>query len=73
MLEVKKGIFKVYLYYMIIVTVKNKSIEQALKQYKSKVIKTRQMSELNKKKNFCKTFSVKKSRVTESQICTEKF
>jgi small subunit ribosomal protein S21 len=48
---------------MIIVKVgKDKNIERALKQYKSKIIKTRQMSELMNRKEFTKT-SVKKRNV----------
>jgi small subunit ribosomal protein S21 len=48
---------------MIIVKVgKDKNIERALKQYKSKIIKTRQMSELMNRKEFIKT-SVKKRNV----------
>ena len=48
---------------MIIVKVgKDKNIEKALKQYKSKIIKTRQMSELVNRKEFVKT-SVKKRNV----------
>jgi ribosomal protein S21 len=48
---------------MIIVKVnKDKNIEKALKEYKSKVIKTRQMSELVNRKEFVKT-SVKKRNV----------
>jgi small subunit ribosomal protein S21 len=47
---------------MIIVKVDNKnSIEKALKQYKSKIIKTRQMSELNDRKTFVKK-SVKRRK-----------
>ena len=48
---------------MIIVKVgKDKNIERALKQYKSKIIQTRQMSELVNRKEFVKT-SVKKRNV----------
>jgi small subunit ribosomal protein S21 len=48
---------------MIIIKVgKDKNIEKALKQYKSKIIKTRQMSELVNRKEFVKT-SVKKRNV----------
>ena len=48
---------------MLIVKVgKDKNIERALKQYKSKIIKTRQMSELVNRKEFVKT-SVKKRNV----------
>lgn len=37
---------------MLIVKVRNGNIEKALKEYKSKVIKTRQMTELNDRKTF---------------------
>jgi len=48
---------------MIVVKVnKEKNIEKALKEYKSKVIKTRQMSELVNRKEFIK-HSVKKRNV----------
>lgn len=48
---------------MIIVKVgKDKNIEKALKQYKSKIIKTRQMSKLMERKEFVKP-SVKKRNV----------
>ena len=47
---------------MIIVKV-DKGIEKALKQYKSKVIKTRQMSELVNRKEYIKP-SVKKKKRT---------
>ena len=48
---------------MIVVKVnKDKNIEKALKDYKSKVIKTRQMSELVNRKEFVKP-SVKKRNV----------
>ncbi len=48
---------------MLIVKVgKDKNIEKALKQYKSKIIKTRQMSKLMERKEFIKP-SVKKRNV----------
>lgn len=48
---------------MLIVKVdKNSNIEKALKLYKSKIIKTRQSSHLNERKEFIKT-SVKKRNV----------
>ncbi len=48
---------------MIIVKVdRDKNIEKALKQYKSKIIKTRQMSKLNDRKQYIKP-SVKKRNV----------
>ena len=39
---------------MLIIKVEKGNIERALKMYKSKVIKTRQMSELNMRKTFVK-------------------
>lgn len=48
---------------MLIVKVdKNSNIEKALKSYKSKIIKTRQSSHLNDRKEFIKN-SVKKRNV----------
>jgi small subunit ribosomal protein S21 len=48
---------------MLIVKVdKNSNIEKALKTYKSKIIKTRQSSKLNERKEFIKK-SVKKRNV----------
>lgn len=48
---------------MIVVKInKDKNIEKALKEYKSKVIRTRQMSELMNRKEFIKP-SVKKRNV----------
>lgn len=58
---------------MIIVVVKNKSIEQALKQYKSKVIKTRQMSELNKRKTFVKPSVLKRAELQKAKYVQKKF
>jgi ribosomal protein S21 len=49
---------------MIIVKVdKNSNVEKALKIYKSKVIKTRQISEINARKEFIKK-SIKKRKQT---------
>lgn len=56
---------------MIIVEVKKGNIEQALKQYKGKIIKTRQMSELNDRKEFEKE-SVRKRRLKQKGIYKEK-
>jgi ribosomal protein S21 len=52
------------LYMLIVKLDKNTSIEKALKLYKSKVIKTRQSSELNKTKRIYQTFRKKKKRVS---------
>jgi small subunit ribosomal protein S21 len=57
---------------MIIVKVgKDKNIERALKQYKSKIIQTRQMSELVNRKEFVKT-SVKKRNVLDKAKYVQK-
>lgn len=39
---------------MLIINVKNGDINRALKEYKSKIIKTRQMRELNDRKEYTK-------------------
>ena len=47
---------------MIVVIVnKDKNIEKALKEYKSKVIKTRQMSKLNDRKEYISNVVYQKS------------
>lgn len=56
---------------MIIVEVKKGNIEQALKQYKGKIIKTRQMSELNDRKEFEKE-SVRKRREKQKGVYKNK-
>lgn len=56
---------------MIIVEVKKGNIERALKEYKGKVIKTRQMSELNDRKEFEKG-SVKRRREKQKGVYREK-
>lgn len=56
---------------MIIVEVKKGNIERALKEYKGKVIKTRQMSELNDRKEFEKE-SVRKRREKQKGVYKEK-
>jgi ribosomal protein S21 len=57
---------------MIIVKVdKEKNIEKALKQYKSKIIKTRQMSKLNDGKVYIKP-SVKKRNVLNNAKYVQK-
>jgi ribosomal protein S21 len=47
------------------------NIERALKEYKGKVIKTRQMSELNDRKEFEKE-SVRKRKVKQKGVYKEK-
>jgi ribosomal protein S21 len=56
---------------MIIVEVKKGNIERALKEYKGKVIKTRQMSELNDRKEFEKG-SVRRRREKQKGVYREK-
>lgn len=53
---------------MLIVKVEKNNLEKALKIYKSKVIKTRQMTELNNRTEF-----VKKSVKRREQIRKAKF
>ena len=53
---------------MLIVKVEKNNLEKALKIYKSKVIKTRQMTELNKRTEF-----VKKSVKRREQVRKAKF
>lgn len=56
---------------MIIVKVVKGNIERALKEYKGKVIKTRQMSQLNDRKEFEKE-SVRKRREKSKGVYKEK-
>jgi len=53
---------------MLIVKVEKNNLEKALKIYKSKVIKSRQMTELNKRTEF-----VKKSVKRREQVRKAKF
>ena len=52
---------------------KNTSIEKALKLYKSKVIKTRQSSELNKRKEFIKPSVIKRNVLAKAKHVQLKF
>ena len=45
---------------------KNTSIEKALKQLKSKVIKTRQNNELNNRKTFVKKSTVRRNKISKA-------
>lgn len=56
---------------MLIVKVKNGGIEKALKELKSKVIKTRQNSHLNDRKEFVKN-SVKNREILNRAIYRQK-
>jgi small subunit ribosomal protein S21 len=59
---------------MIIIKVdKNSSIEKALKQYKSKVIKTRQSSELVERKEFVKRSVKKRQQIQKAKYVQKKF
>lgn len=56
---------------MLIIKVEKGNIEKALKTYKSKVIKTRQMTELNNRKTFVKP-SVKKRAEHDKAVYVQK-
>jgi len=59
---------------MIIIKVdKNSSIEKALKQYKSKIIKTRQSSELVERKEFVKKSIKKREQLQKAKYVQKKF
>ncbi len=59
---------------MIIVKVEGKmSLEKALKVYKSKVIKTRQSSELNKRKEFVKKSVLRRQQIMKAKYVQKKF
>ena len=59
---------------MIIIKVdKNSSIEKALKQYKSKIIKTRQSSELVERKEFVKKSIRKREQLQKAKYVQQKF
>jgi small subunit ribosomal protein S21 len=58
---------------MIIVQVKKNNIEKALKEYKSKVIKTRQMTELNNRKTYVKPSEKKRSQNLKAIYVNKKF
>lgn len=53
---------------MLIVKVEKNNIEKALKIYKSKVIKTRQMTELNNRKTFEKKSVTKRNEVLKAKF-----
>jgi small subunit ribosomal protein S21 len=56
---------------MLIVQVKKNDIERALKELKSKVIRTRQNSHLNNRKEYTKK-SVEKRQTLQKAIYTQK-
>lgn len=58
---------------MIIVPVKKNNIEKDLKEYKSKVIKTRQMTELNNRKTFQKPSVKRRNQFLKAKYVNQKF
>lgn len=59
---------------MIVVKVnKDKNIEKALKEYKSKIIKTRQMSELVNRKVFVKPSVIKRNVLSKAKHVQKNF
>jgi len=59
---------------MIVVKVnKDKNIEKALKEYKSKVIKTRQISELVNRKVFVKPSVIKRNVLSKAKHVQKNF
>ena len=59
---------------MIVVKVnKDKNIEKALKEYKSKVIRTRQMSELVNRKVFVKPSVIKRNVLSKAKHVQKNF
>ncbi len=58
---------------MLIVKVKKGDINRALKQYKSKVIKTRQMKELKERKEFEKPSETKRKEKNKAKYINKKY
>jgi len=58
---------------MLIIKVDKGNIERALKMYKSKVIKTRQMSELNDRKTFVKPSVKKRDELNKAKYVQKTF
>lgn len=57
---------------MLIVKV-DRGIEKALKEYKSKVIKTRQSSELNKRKEHTKKSVIRRAQIQKAKYVQQKY
>jgi small subunit ribosomal protein S21 len=57
---------------MLIVKVQKGNIEKALKKYKSKVIKTRQMREINDRKEFEKPSETRRREINKAKYINEK-
>jgi small subunit ribosomal protein S21 len=58
---------------MLVIKVEKGNIEKALKTYKSKVIKTRQMTELNNRKTFVKPSVKKRAEIGKAIYVQKKF
>lgn len=59
---------------MIIIKVSNKySLEKALKNYKSKLIKIRQHSEINNRKEFVKKSVKRRQQILKAKYVQQKF
>lgn len=58
---------------MLIIKIDKNNIEKALKNYKSKVIKTRQMTELNERKTFIKDSEKRREEIRTAQYVQQKF
>jgi small subunit ribosomal protein S21 len=59
---------------MIIVKVdKNSNLEKALKIYKSKIIKTRQSSEINSRREFVKKSVLRRQQINKAKYVQKKF
>ena len=58
---------------MLIIKVKRGDIERALKELKSKVIKTRQNSKLNYRKEFTKKSVKRRAEVTRAAYIQKKY
>jgi small subunit ribosomal protein S21 len=52
---------------------KNTPIEKALKLYKSKIIKTRQSSQLVKRKEFVKQSVIDRAKISKAKYVQKKF
>jgi ribosomal protein S21 len=58
---------------MLIIKVEKGNLERALKMYKSKVIKTRQMSELNERKTFIKDSVKNREMMKNAKYVQQKY
>ena len=58
---------------MIIIQVNKNNLEKALKDYKGKVIRTRQMSELNNRKTYVKPSERRRGQIIKASYVQKKF